>query len=374
MNRLKSRSPYLVTYNIANLTSAVIELFVYEGTQTTSRPPTATVTLQIEAYNDTINADLSPFVEDALEVSFDGAYNSLVVWVDYQITPYVSEVAQTPLTMVQLSGFSGFRDFTEGAQNISLADDTNKVLISNRKIYIPKDKYINLPIVKDSSYYVSFIDKDNKVSYSESITSTTASANRMYCISNSGTAGIDSFIDRVTQDGGVVESIDCLNNSLCVYSFDLSKIIVDDEVITIEELPPSIYPYYKVTFINKFGAPQDVWFTGKSDIKLKTTQTNTFKKNILTNDSYSISDHSNETQSKNGIESISLSTGFLDEGHNEVFRQMLLSKYSWVEINGDTLPITITDSSLSYKTIANDKLIVFSIKADFSFNTINDIR
>lgn len=374
MNRIKSRSPYLVTYNVADLTSAVIELFVYKGTQTAGRPITATITLQIEAYNDTINADLSPFIEDALEVSFDGSYSSLAVWVDYQITPYVLEVAQTPLTMVQLSGFSGFRDFTEGAQNISFADDTNKVLISNRKIYIPKGKYINLPILKDSSYSVSFVDKNNNTVYTESITSTFRSSNIMYSINNSGTAGIDSFVDRVIQDGGVVESIGCLKSSICGYDFDLRKIIVDDEVITIEELPPSIYPYYKVTFINKFGAPQDVWFTGKSDIKLKTTQTNTFKKNILTNDSYNISDHSNETQSKNGIESISLSTGFLDEGHNEVFRQMLLSKYSWVEIDGNTLPITITDSSLSYKTIANDKLIVFSIKADFSFNTINDIR
>jgi hypothetical protein len=45
-----------------------------------------------------------------------------------------------------------------------------------------------------------------------------------------------------------------------------------------------------------------------------------------------------------------------------------------MEIDGNVLPVNVSDSSFSYKTSLNDKLINYTIKIDFAFDTINNIR
>ena len=74
------------------------------------------------------------------------------------------------------------------------------------------------------------------------------------------------------------------------------------------------------------------------------------------------------------MESLTLSTGFYPEEYNEVFKQMQLSQECWIEINNQTLPINISDSSFNYKTHLNDKLINYTIEIEFAFDTINNIR
>jgi len=375
MNRIQSRSPYFVKHTETNLTSAILEVWIYTGTRTTSRPASATATLQIEAYDEVVVSDISQFVSDEVSIIFDGSYSdSLMVWVDYQLTPFVLEVEQTPETLVALEGFVGFRDFQDGAQNISRADDTNKLLMSNRIIYRPAGAYINIPVLKDSSYIVGFENAGGEVLYQESITNSLVSSTRLSYMNDSGTAGLDSFIDRVIADGGTVVESSCLKNLLCNDFAGLSRISIDGEIITVKTLEPSKYPYYKLTFINKFGALQDMYFTGKSQKKLNATAGSSYRRNTLVDDSYSINKHVKLNQTKNGVESLSLSTGFLDEGHNEVFRQIQLSTALWIEIDGVTLPVEVKDSGMVYKTSVNDNLIAFKIDVDFAFNTINDIR
>ena len=53
---------------------------------------------------------------------------------------------------------------------------------------------------------------------------------------------------------------------------------------------------------------------------------------------------------------------------------MQLSEDCWIEINSQTLPITVSSSDLSYKTHLNDKLINYTIEIEFAFDTINNIR
>jgi len=375
MNRIQSRSPYFVKHNETNLTSAVLEVWVYTGTQTSSRPVAPTFTLQIEAYNETIVSDISQFISDEVDVLFDGSYSSsLMVWVDYQVTPYVLEVEQTSETLVALEGFIGFRDFKDGVQNIARANDTNKLLMSNRIIYRPAGTYLNIPVLKDSTYTVGFIDASGDSIYTESITSSLVSTSRLAYLNDSGTAGFDSYVDRVIADGGEVIESSCLKDLLCDDFSGLSRITIDGDIIVVKTLELSKYPYYKITFVNRFGALQDVYFTGKSQQKLNSSSGSSYRRNTLVDDSYNISKHVNISQSKNGVESLSLSTGFLDEGHNEVFRQLQLSQYVWIEIEGVTLPVEVANSGMTYKTSVNDNLIAFKLDVNFAFNTINDIR
>ncbi len=105
-----------------------------------------------------------------------------------------------------------------------------------------------------------------------------------------------------------------------------------------------------------------------------TTKKEEFKRNIIVNGAYDRSRHQQKILTKNGTEKLTLNTGFYPEEYNDVFKEMQLSEDCWIEIENKTLPISVSSSSLNYKTHLNDKLINYTIDINFAFDTINNIR
>jgi len=159
----------------------------------------------------------------------------------------------------------------------------------------------------------------------------------------------------------------------------VSKVKITDDnditIIDIKEQCESKYTPNKVTFINKFGALQDMYFFKKATEKM-TVKKESFKSNILTNaNSYSTSNHVNREFNITGSESISLSSGYLEESYNEVFKQLMLSEKVWfTDKDYQVTPINIKTSNITYKTSLNDRLVEYTIDFDNSFNVINNIR
>ncbi len=78
---------------------------------------------------------------------------------------------------------------------------------------------------------------------------------------------------------------------------------------------------------------------------------------------------------KNGKESITLNSGFVDEALNESFKQLMLSEE--VELydfnNNVRSAVKIKDSELKLKTSTNDKLINYTIEVEMSNSIIDNI-
>ena len=107
---------------------------------------------------------------------------------------------------------------------------------------------------------------------------------------------------------------------------------------------------------------------------MKVNTVDKYKRNTLVNDTFDISKHRNTFLNKNGVDSMVLSSAFVDESQNMAFGELLLSRKVWLETPLETLPVTITDSNIKYKTSLNDKLISYTINLDFAYDTINNIR
>ena len=75
----------------------------------------------------------------------------------------------------------------------------------------------------------------------------------------------------------------------------------------------------------------------------------------------------------NGNTKIKVSSGFVDEGNNEAFKQLLLSERVWFYINSEFIPVNVASTSLEYKTKLNDKLINYEIDFDYAYNEINNV-
>jgi len=383
MNRIQARSPFLIKYSDTDLVRVAIQLYVYEGTQNdvTDRGNGFTYQVTITPVNnsDEVIFDASEIIDSILDIEFDGTYNSQMVWVDYAITPTVlvagEPTQEATQSIVNLEGYGGYRYFEEGVQNLSRADDTDVILLTNRVVYKGSDSVVRIPILADAFAEQVTYEKNGKRLFTELVVPSTDSSSRITYISSDITNGVDNYKERVIADGGIFEDADCYRS--LAYDVDLygvDAIYVSGEKIVVKEPVCSLYDKYKVTFINRFGALQDVYFDGKSSQTMKTKSESKYRSNTLVSDSYSISRHNNRFVTKNAVDSMKLSTGFISEDYLVVFKELELSSKVWIEKDGLTLPIDLKDATFEYKNRLNDKLINYTIDVDFSFSSISNIR
>lgn len=153
-----------------------------------------------------------------------------------------------------------------------------------------------------------------------------------------------------------------------------TSITIGTNTIFINRTCETKYTPIKITFINKFGALQDMWFFKKSTKNINISKERYISSFVNATGSYSTHKHQKKTLSVMGDESMTVNTGYVDEELNKAVKELLLSDKTWATIDGQVLPIDVKTESLTYKTSVNDKLIDYTIDFDFAFETINNIR
>ena len=394
MSKINVRSPYYVSITATNLTSCKLELFIYQGLQaaggasgaSNGRSATPTYTLNSFAVDERCTFEISELVRDFFDNEFDGDYSTEIFFVDYKTTNTIQTEIGSATSFTQLKAFYGYGFFEDGVQNQVTDVDTstttsstinNKALLqSNTTIVKLDDAPAVIPVDTSLATRVSYELNGIEV-FSKSISSST-NTNAQIEYVTSGVNGADEFENRVLQDSGTFESSPCLEEFEGDFTlFDFDSIYVDSSQgvtkLTVKSESECKFTPLKITFVNKYGVLQDIWFLKRSNESLRTREQE-FKKNIISSGSYNISKHQNKTLTKNGSETLTLNSGYYPEVYNDVFKEMLLSEDCWIEIESQTLPIKISSSSFAYKTQLNDKIINYTIDVEFAFDTINNVR
>lgn len=378
---INTRSPYYTSTAIVGTSYSTLDIYIWTGENNASTPIIYSLKKYALSGSIIISYEVSELIRDYLDVTFDGDYNGQSVWVKTIRTVYnSSNTVIGTFTSNAMSALDSYSYFEEGESfNIGL----KSLLMSNREMFVLADNVFRIPIHTLNSPTVVFL-KDGNVVSSQTITSSTLSAEQVKYISVDGTTGnYDSFKSRVLEDNGVFEDSKCLQDFLDEFEIgEVDTIRVSDsngtETIKVITLDECKYEPKKVTFINKFGVLQDMFFFKKS-VERMTVKKDSYKANIRNQyDQYSISSHVNRDFNVSGKESITLSSGYLSEEYNEVFKQLMLSEKVWVTNVTDTevqvLPINVKTSDITYKTSLNNKLVEYTIEFDNSFDTINNIR
>jgi hypothetical protein len=174
--------------------------------------------------------------------------------------------------------------------------------------------------------------------------------------------------------GGSIPFFDTTGLSYSAFNDTATSITVEGTVITINRICESKFNPIKVTFVNKYGAFQDIYFDKKSTEEVKIKR-DSFTRNLASlNGSYSIHSHSKKVLNVLANEDITMNTGFVDEGMNEAIKELLLSEQIWANIDNRIYPVNVTESSHTYKTSVNDKLVNYTMKFEYAFDLINNIR
>jgi hypothetical protein len=376
---LNLRSPIFLGSSILNNGYNLYQIYIYSYIKPTT--PEYIIRKNYNAKFDAGYIDVSELIRDYLEINFGNDYTSqcVKVTVDYELYDSSGVSVGGGFLMDGVYGFDSYSYFEENGFDV----DNSPLMISNRQIFALADNLVRIPINTKSSPTVIFL-KEGKIVGSQQYANTAFTSNQIKYATIGGSYNFDNYKQRVLTEGGVYEETKCLKaflNEFEIGEADEVRIFSDTkplETIKINTLNECKYEPKKVTFINKFGALQDMYFFKKSVEKMNVTK-ETYKSNILdSNYSYNRSNHVQRNFNVIGNESVTLSSGYLSEEYNEVFKQLLLSEKVWITNITDTeeqvLPINVKTSNITYKTSLNDKLVEYTFEFDKSFDTINNIR
>ena len=377
---IQVRSPHFESVSVSNLSYAILKIYIWTGDKNTV-PPSFEYSIKKSATTPTtgnprVTFEVAELIRDFLDIEFNGNYSGQGVWVRFELNGYNSSEVSIIDYAYTIDAFDGYEYFEE-------VFTASPLMITNRKLFVLEDNTFRVPIYTNSSPTVTFL-KDNEVVGTTSFTSSDESSEQIKYVSIYGDdTNWDSFKERVLEDGGTdYESNKCLEAFFNDYSIGaVDKIIVSDsngiKTINVSILEECKYEPKKVTFVNKYGALQDMYFFKKSVEKMNVKK-ESYKSNILNVSAYDSYNHVYRDFNVVGKESVTLSSGFLSEEYNEVFKQMMLSEKVWVtnitEDGEQVLPINVKTSNINYKTSLNDRLVEYTIEFDKSFNVINDIR
>lgn len=322
----------------------LLQLYIYTGTSSsyTEADKRYSVQKQLISGDTKINFEIAELVRDYLDIEFNDDYNSYAVWVRaYAILRDASGVelsSGSPIvnTYIALDGYGYFED---GAN----AELSRNALLTTNTLYLLEGTAGKLPI------------------FAEGV----------------GKVTIDSTDTQITDTGDTNQKIQYIaipadSSEVKVYDTDDTTLL---RTINIKNVCEPKFTPYKVTFVNKYGAFQDIYFFKKSTERFDVTD-ESYKRNTISNNtaSYSVNQGQRERYNTNAKTSITLNTGFVNEDFNSSIEELFLSENVWIRKDGQTLPIIPKSKNLTLKTSVNDKLIDYTIDFDFAFNKINNVR
>lgn len=320
------------------------DIYIYTGTSGSyiSADKKYTITKEKISSRDNIVLEIAELVRDYIDLTFNDDYNSTPVWVTTSVTYYKENdvlFSGTNPVITTFLAFDGFGYFEESA-NVSLSDNA---LITTSNIYLPEDTAGKIPI------------------FAEGV----------------GKYIIDSTTTEVTDDGNSNQKIQYItvpanSNTVEIYDTDDATLL---KTITVNNICEPKYTPFKVTFVNKYGAYQDIYFFKKTVETFNVTdefyKTNSVQSSTASYDTYA---PQSQRYNVNAKSSISMNTGFVKEDFNSAIEELFLSEDVWIRYDGKTLPLIPKTKSFTFKTSLNDKLINHTVDFDFAFDKINNVR
>ena len=319
----------------------------------------------------TLNFDISELCRDYLDITYDSFFvpqtvditTTLSVWDGLNATgnPATSSGTPIPNVVFQDTGFEAYGSYEDGA-NPELPDNT--ILISKSVTNAVINRVTSTGGTLESTQClvplgVSFdsVNTSNRVTILYPSEASYAGASGIVATMTAGVAGTQIFNQGATTIFGYPDSV--------IARVNCTKYGNGNEI----------------TFINKFGVQQVLWFFLKKN-KSMSRKNEGYKANTLTYPNtnnpatYSVQNAPNKVFNTTAKQTHKLSSGYYPEGLNAYFEQLLLSEYVWLKLESSNvrIPVNVKTSSMDFKTSVNDRLIEYTIDFEEAFNHINNIR
>lgn len=326
------------------LGSATLNLYVYSGTEGnySASDLKYTISKDIIPGQSNIVLEIGELVRDYIDITFNDDYISHTKWVTAVVTYFDQDGLEYTYSNPQSFNYIATDGYGWFEEEIN-PELSRHALISANNIYLPSSTAGKLPI------------------FAEGV----------------GKVRIDSTDTQITDNGNSNQKIQYItipadSSTIRVYDTDDTTVL---KTITVTNICEPKYTPYKVTFTNKFGAFQDLYFFKKTIEQFNVTD-ETFKRNIITTStvSYDTTETQNQRYNVNAKTKLTLNTGFIKEDMNQTIEELFLTENAWINFEGKVLPIIPVSKSMTFKTSLNDRLTDYTIDFEFGFDKINNIR
>ena len=311
-----------------------LDLSIYTGPFANN--PTSTYTLSKMPTNGLTTFEISELARDYIEQNSNASDGT--VWVRAIMSDGVQFDREYDFLATE-----GYNTRVDGVQTIYNTDFQAKLMQTNTDVVIPEGMTLNIPVYANQNASYS-INGASDVNFS------TPSTNSDY-IQSISVSSTDSIVE--------VKNLDVVISTINVSVADCSK-----------------YPVNMLTFVNKLGAKQELYFDMKSEQKVS-ARSDDFRVNTLDFTDLTANSLKHTTKKRIGqtTESFVLNTGFLTENNAKAVEELLVSEYVWLtQSDATVIAVNVKDNSVKRKTHLNDKLIQYTINVEASAPYLNNYR
>lgn len=344
MPNIFARSPFIIEINEALQTSSKVELFIWNGTGSAPATPTYTLSKNVPSTtNLQTTYDVSPYVREFINFNTQVVLGDAIVltntsqWCNVRIKRYKN--TSTLLDTVDYIAYDGYGYYEQGFNpdlgEESLAVDTYYFWNSG---------------VRPADMFRSYLRAGDNVNYIDTISGT----NDFLPITTSGVYNVPiARKDEFLTNGVTIRLLKSTGNK--TYRFN-----------PITECKYQVIP---VDFVNKYGAWQKLWFfkASTNSIEVNGNEYNLMNSNIV---NYNVLEPQKKTFNVNGVESIKVNSGWVDDSYAELIQQLLLSERILV----DGHPANMKTKSLEKQKQINTKMINYQLEFQFAFDMINTVK
>ena len=321
-------------------------------------------------------------VRDHVTIDFKGDYNHITQskWVKYKVTRTYTDDSKD-FFQKYLIAFRGYGEFEDGL-NPELSRD---IMMSNRVVHTLCGERANIPMfaLEDGVTKVVYTQDDDSTDSLLLGSAKQVTSDSDGITADSSTITADSTAQRSTDPDGSSREIDVPSTTRLI---TITKSDGTEEKIEIKCIDECKETPYKISFVNKFGVIQDMWFF-KKRVDSFTTERDEYKKSTMKvkdSISFSSSSHKSSYLKNQGFERFTMNTGFIDESYGEVVKQLMVSEYVYIhdfsQLNLDdggsnkVYAIKVSSSDVDIKTRLNDKLINYTLQFEAASEFIQSIR
>lgn len=365
------------------LKTAELKLWIYDGDlgNYDANNPNYTITKTKLSTEETILFEIAELAKDYITVSFDGNYGAakFTSWVSYELTStFDTQSGDEDQTSVQTGTLLGTHAYGYFEDEIN-PQLTTSLQQSNTCIYWRKGEKVRVPLYSNQSLYdiewyegetvkesVTFGTQLEKIT-ADTVDFTADHQDKIQLTADTTHKGSLSKGDYTKDTFAPINSTKGV-----ITARDDSKIEVYINYIDECKNTP-----YKVTFLNKFGVLQDIWFFGrrkeKADVSRESFRVNTINSTSTSTfyPTYKRTDKIHNVESKKAL---TLNTGFICEDYNEVIQQLLQTEFCWIHEDNKVFPVTPSENNIEYKTNLYEKLLNFTLNFDYAYSELNSVR
>jgi hypothetical protein len=337
---IRARSPYIISINETSQVSTRIELFI--SATTFSGTPQYNLSKAIPASNaPTTYYDIAPYIREYFDhtvysniTTLTSSYGS-VQKLNVRVKRY--KTVGTTESLIDTTDYIATDGFTEFANGVNYSG--GNYLLDQKTYYYHSGS--------NAGFILVYVQSNDKIRWTDS-------EGILYLSSSLGFGWYyvpRCYNSRFTEPW-IVEVINSSNVVQATWTFK-----------PVEEC---LYTPVKVDFINKYGSFQREFFFKASNDNIEVTNKDY---NLMQPYDYSLTGGQRTTYNQNGIQSIKVNSGWVEEDFKDNLKQLMLSEKVLV----DEKPAILKTKSIELNKSINTKQINYSLEFEFAYDLINSV-